>query len=680
MSRKLLVTFASLLILLILIQIVFLPHASASDRPFNNPANWGGTGLMEIPNARVIDDGVVRFGFSQALPFRWYSGAAGIFPGMEFGGRLTELTNIEGGLGSDYGNYKDKAFDIKYQILPESKYFPAFAVGINDFHGTRLFPSEYIAFSRQIFPFDITIGLGTKRLKGSVTSPVFKDIGLFGGIEWKISDWISLMAEYNPVEYENDRIKPVPEGSNSPINVGLRIRAIPAVGIDLSYQRGTTIGFSCNLQFELGKPLIPKKADPRLWHPVDRRNFDERDSQEMVAAIKKAIMEAGLQSVSVNTDGRSLVAEFENTRYPSNQKAAGRVLRILLFHSPKDTQMLSVIFKRRQIPFLKVSVEPDYFEGYIFEKIPEEDLFEHIQVETAPFRNDKTLSNIAATPDDKNFDYNFGIKPDFESYLNDPSGFFKYRLGIKPHVTATLWKGGVASARFDLPFYSNISSSNIPPSDAVRSDSWEYAGDNYTFDRLLLDQTLRLSGRTFGRISAGYFEKMYAGIGSELLTFIGDGNLAIGIEGDLVKKRKKESFLSVEDSYKHTLLGNLYYQCNPLDLTFQVQYGRFLAGDVGWKVRAIREYDTGAEIGFWYSSTDTDNFYDFNRGYNDKGFFVSIPLNMFTDYENRTKYSYAISPWTRDVAAQPDHWQNVFDIVSDLMPGNFKSDIKKLKE
>ncbi|MBA4323155.1 MAG: hypothetical protein C0408_10100, partial [Odoribacter sp.] len=379
-------------------------------------------------------------------------------------------------------------------------------------------------------------------------------------------------------------------------------------------------------------------------------------------------------------DNRSLVAEFENTRYPSNQKAAGRVLRILLFHSPKDTKTLSVIFKRQQIPFLKVSVEPDYFEGYIFQKISEDDLFEHIIVETAPFRNDKTESKIAVTADEKGFDYDFGIKPDFENYLNDPSGFYKFRLGIMPYVTATLWKGGVASARFDLPFYSNISSSNIPSKDAVRSDSWEYSGDNYTFDRLLLDQTFRLSDKTFGRVSAGYFERMYAGIGYEILTFIGDGNIAIGIEGDLVKKRKKESFLNVENSYKHTLLGNLYYKCLPLDLIFQVQYGRFLAGDTGWKVRATREYDTGAEIGFWYSFTDTDDFYDFNRGYNDKGFFVSIPLNMFTDYETRTKYRYSISPWTRDVAAQPDHWQDVFDMVSDLMPGSFKSDLKKLKE
>ena len=26
----------------------------------------------------------------------------------------------------------------------------------------------------------------------------------------------------------------------------------------------------------------------------------------------------------------------------------------------------------------------------------------------------------------------YGVKPEFQTYLNDPSGFFKFRVGIKP--------------------------------------------------------------------------------------------------------------------------------------------------------------------------------------------------------------------------------------------------------
>jgi hypothetical protein len=127
-----------------------LVHATpvrAADKPFDNPANWGGTGLMEIPSARVLEDGEFRIGAAQAWPYRWFTGAMGVFPGLELSGRLTEICNIASGLGEDYGANKDKAFDLKYQLFAESKYYPALALGLHDFHGTKLFSLCLIPWS-----------------------------------------------------------------------------------------------------------------------------------------------------------------------------------------------------------------------------------------------------------------------------------------------------------------------------------------------------------------------------------------------------------------------------------------------------------------------------------------------------------------------------------------------------
>ena len=105
-------------------------------------ANWGGTGLMEIPTARILPDGVMRLGLSKASPYEWYTFGFGVLPGLEFSGRYTNITNLPSGLGSDYGSYKDKAYDLKYQLLPESKKAPAVAFGISDFNGTCLFLAD----------------------------------------------------------------------------------------------------------------------------------------------------------------------------------------------------------------------------------------------------------------------------------------------------------------------------------------------------------------------------------------------------------------------------------------------------------------------------------------------------------------------------------------------------------
>lgn len=99
---------------------VYAPAVFGGDRPFNNAANWGWTGLMEIPNARVLEDGVMRMGYAEAIPYRWYAGGIGIFPGLEFSGRFTELTNVSADL---YGNYKDKAFDPDHWS-PAARSFP----------------------------------------------------------------------------------------------------------------------------------------------------------------------------------------------------------------------------------------------------------------------------------------------------------------------------------------------------------------------------------------------------------------------------------------------------------------------------------------------------------------------------------------------------------------------------
>ena len=137
--------------------------AYAGDEPFANPTNWGGTGLMETPTARVLKEGRYRIGISQVDPYRYYYGAISPLNGLEIDGRVTEILDVPAPGFPDYGNYKDKAIDLKYQFISEGKYRPAVALGIMDPQGTRLYPSQYIVMSKQIYPFDFSIGFGNGR-------------------------------------------------------------------------------------------------------------------------------------------------------------------------------------------------------------------------------------------------------------------------------------------------------------------------------------------------------------------------------------------------------------------------------------------------------------------------------------------------------------------------------------
>ncbi|MEW6668925.1 MAG: YjbH domain-containing protein [Thermodesulfobacteriota bacterium] len=662
-------------------QFWFCPLASCDDYPFDNPANWGGTGLMEIPTARILDDGTIRLGVAQALPFRWYTGGMGVFPGLEFSGRLTQVTNIQAvELGPGYGSVKDKAFDAKYQVLPESKWLPALAVGLHDFLGTKQFEAQYMALSRQIFPFDFTMGVGRKRLHGA-SLPGIDQLGVFGGVEVALHPRLNLLAEYNPIEYEKDPIsfRGVPEGARYPVNIGARFRVLENVTLGLSVQRGDTLGLSLHFQDKLGNPILPHRPDPPPQVPIDRRSFRERDPREMVSLIHEKIHKAGFADVSVYTDGENLTAEFANTQYLSDEKAVGRVLRTLLYHSPSDTRKLTAVAKRKGFPLLSVSVEPGHLEKYLLGEI-RDDVFQKL-VEV------KCSGEIASPPpegdvlaDERRLSYSLGVKPEFETYLNDPSRFFMYRPGVKPSAFVGLWKGAQAYARYDIPFYSNIESSNQAPPDSVRMDSWKYMDRDYSFERLMIDQTVPIGDKTFGRLSFGYLERMYAGVGGEVLRIFGDGRFAIGVESDWVRKREPGTQFALMDVDFHTLLANAYYTFTPLGITVQAQFGRFMAGDIGWKFVVSREYDSGITIGGWYSFTDTDDLTGFNRDYNDKGVFLTLPLRLFLNRDSPLRYQYSIAPWTRDVAAAPSHLQDLFGFAGDLTPARFFSRMRAISD
>jgi hypothetical protein len=463
------------------------------------------------------------------------------------------------------------------------------------------------------------------------------------------------------------------------VNFGLRYKLLPMIDLGVSYQRGDTLGVSLNFQTQLGKPILPQRADPAPLVDVDRRPFGQRNTKEVVEKIHAAIHEAGFADVSVFADGGNLTAEFANSRYLSNQKAVGRVLRILLLHAPSDTKKLVAIVEKRGMPILKVSVKPSVFEAYLMGEVPE-DIFERlVEVETTKEGPD-TSDPAIVYAGGKDSLYSYGVKPEFQPYLNDPSGFFKFIVGIMPWSTLNLWEGGEAFARFEVPFYSNISSTNDPPPDTVREDSWKYLGRQYTFTNLLVDQAVQFTDRTFGRVSFGYLEYMYAGASGEVLHFLGDGSVALGFMADWTRKREPGSTMALEDLNFYDVLANAYFRVPKVDVTLQVQYGRFMAGDVGWLFTGSREYDTGITIGGWWSLTDTSDLQGYSQGYDSKGVFITLPARIFLSHDSPVTYNYSLAPWTRDAAQTPYHWRTLFDIAGDLMPGRFKAKLRDLKE
>ena len=646
----------------------------ASDKPFISPNNWGSTGLLEIPTARVLEENTYRIGISQIHPYRYYYGAISPLKGLEIAGRLTEILGVKvkkpGWEG--YGNYKDKSIEIKYQLFPETKWLPAIAIGIADPYGTRLYASQYIVFSKQIYPFDFTIGMGNGRFGkkplpssgDSVRIEMFqnpkewiKESQIFWGIQMALSNKLFLMFEYNPIKYHKQFKDPAQEKYfkepvPSSYNFGLRWKPFKWMEIDLTYQRGNRIGINFLTTFNIGNPLIPIYDHFYKEKPADKKlSLEDR--------ITKILGNSGFSNIGVIVINDEIWIELHNDKYYYTPKAFEVVLKLISNVLPDTIKKIHITFKEEGIPILSYTFLKEDLDSFVKKKLSKEEFYQLVNLDTQVTKIYSLKTKL------KNFTY--GFKPSLETFLNDPSGFFKYRFGLAAWINYHLWRGG--SLILSLKGYplNNISSLNKPLSIPVRSDIVKYIQKDITLERLMFEQIFKSPHEIYTKLALGMLETQYGGIDVEIAKPFWDGRILFGLGSSIVKKRDPDNPLSfkiddVKDYYTTAFL-NLRTNFPEQDISVDLKLGKFLAGDEGLKI-TISKFIKGVRVFFWYSFTDTSIFKDkFNRDYHDKGIGIIIPIRLFKGTDSRTSYSYVLSPWTRDVAQDIDHHINLFDFI-----------------
>ena len=643
---------------------------------------------MEIPTARVMNENSYRLGFSQIKPYRYYYGVISPLKRLEINGTITEALDTEpaGLKWQDYGNFKDKSLDFKYQLIPEGKYLPAFAIGFMDPHGTRIYPSQYVVASKQIYPFDFTIGFGNGRFGDrplpeqgegiklemfSNAKDWVRDSQLFWGIQFAPYEKFALMFEYSPIKYHvqtrdpaHDKYfrEPVP----SEYNFGLRYKPTKWAEIDLTYQRGDEIGFNISTSFDIGNPLIPIYDPPYRERPADKK---DPVSERMTGAL----YHSGFSDIGVIIAGDELWIEAQNDKYYYSSKAIGVILDAIFKIMPEDIEKIHITLCENGIPQIEFNtIKPDLSDLYA-EKFTVNEFFRLSEINT-----DKTDRQYSPVRHKKLIRY--GIKPSIETFLNDPSGFFKYRVGISGWVSHNPWKGATVITAVESYPLNNISSINEPFSIPVRSDIVLYKQEKAALGKLLFDQIYKTGYELYGKLSAGLLEIQYAGIDAEIAKPMLDGRILLGLGGSIVKKRSpEEPFKFKDDDVKDfytTAFINSRFNIPEMDIAIDIRGGRFLAGDNGARF-TISKFINGVIIRAWYTVTDTSDFTDnYNRGYNDKGISISIPLRLFTGSDSKSVYNYSLKPWTRDTGQDIEHYGTLFD----FMGRNLKSFLDKDRE
>jgi hypothetical protein len=352
-----------------------------------------------------------------------------------------------------------------------------------------------------------------------------------------------------------------------------------------------------------------------------------------------------------------LVIEYSNPTYFYESVALKKILSVLkILYFPK-VKFVKIVIKEGNIPVTEWVLPAKFVNLYLLGAIDFKELLEKSKWKIAPDYTPK-YNLLLAKP-------KWTIMPKLRTFLNDPSGYFKYMLSLDLYVKDYF----LNNFRFDggiiFPIKNNISSVNKPlMAKPVRSDIARFLGiKKPQVSVLSLSYINKIYKKTFIGISVGYNELMFAGIGGDILHFLGDGRFAVGLGGDYVYKRDPDKFLGIRNWKYHDEYVSLYYVMENPEMHFNLKAGRFLAGDKGVRIEVSRVVN-GFEVGFWYTYSDTSNFTGANKNYHDKGIFIRIPLRYFSTTDTAVIGSYSLAPWTRDVgqlAGRPfDLYQEIY--------------------
>jgi len=634
-----------------------LVYQSLAVENFPITTDFGRTGLISIPSAYTIQDGNLLFGFSRTYPYTRGFLGFGFIPRFEGGIVITQIDNISfknDPVWKNYGKYKDKAFFAKFQLIPETETLPALAIGYDDFHGTKLFETKYITatkFVDFVIPQNITIGYGSGKLDG-----------VFGGTEILLHPKVSFLAEYAPyktekmIGFRQKKLK-----NSEKVNYGINYHPYKWLSVS-GYVERQDLGFTISLNAPLGGglPKIPKHF---ILSEEDVKEIKEGKQESFYA---KALERLDLKYAEVWQDGDVLNIEYSNKGYLFESIALKKALDVLRVTYFPGVKTVRIIIKENNVPITSIEIPGYVVNAYLNKKVELDYLLQKTKSTIAPDYKPK-YSFIFDKPE---LSGNVKIR----TFLNDPSGAFKYQLSYDIGIKENLLNNFSLTSTLSIPIINNISTINQPlMNPPVRSDVADYLKQKkprlYNLSFNYLENIGKILPRTFATVSAGYNEMMFAGVGGDILHFVGDGRLAFGVGGDYVYKRDPESIFKLKNDRFHDYYLNFYYSFKEPEIKVNIKMARFLAGDEGVRFQVSRVVK-GFEIGFWWTKSNTNKpqFYGDNRGYSDKGIFITIPFRVFFTKDTYQTASYSLSPWTRDVGQLSYRPIDLYNTVRPKLP------------
>ena len=651
--------------------------------PASNASDFGTTGLVTLPTARMQADGSLTATIARNEVVDIYNVTFQATPFIETTFRYSIFNPRDRVQSLDA--LRDRSYEVKIRLLSESTSMPEIAIGIRDILGTGVWSGEYLVASKILGPLDISGGLGWGRLAGrrSFSNPLkilsgefenrpagtiggevggeirgksfFRgDVGVFGGVRYSISNLpLDFIAEYSSDDYRREVSLNSISDSN-PVSFGFEWRVSEGLSIGATYQQDQFVGLTLRSTVDFKQK--PDRRYERFHSAADQKGQDQApDHLDLDLWYDRLLFDAersGLRVHSAHFKPGDDQARFivSNDRYAFWADALNQFFKLAEIHLPPEFK--SVTIQTQEDNMSGSAVNAQLVKGRSSAASP---------VSSGRFYKGYETELIGFTPGSKlvrpRFRTDFGYPKlalgadlALRVQLMDPNEPLKHQLYVKGtgrlalSEAINIWSAVTVDVSND--FNTKRPSDSVLP--RVRSEINQYLtqGEN-GIDSLFAEYRQTVARSTHARIYIGLLEEMFGGAGLEVLYEPFASRWAFGGNLNWVRQREYDKRFSFRDYNVTTGHVSAFYASPWFNLDFGLHVGQFLAKDRGYTFETRRTFDNGFSIGAFITRTNVSAL-DFGEGSFDKGLFLSVPYSLLLPRNTRGRYSTIVRSIERD--------------------------------
>ncbi|MEN2980385.1 YjbH domain-containing protein [Tistrella bauzanensis] len=399
--------------------------------------------------------------------------------------------------------------------------------------------------------------------------------------------------------------------------------------------------------------ILDAEADPLMTDdarvvPVVLR--DRAAKQDIATRLFAAAAENDIELDRMELNGDTVRIFVGDMPFRNYIISAGRAARVATQVMPPEVERFTIVLGSDGLAAAELTILRSHLERLAQDQATVDEVWHQVQVNQGrPAGGDAILN------DERFPAFDWSVAPRLRQQVGGPDNFVLYQLYLRARASVKPTPNTEIDGYAGLNITNNYdqleldSDSQLP---RVRSNIGEYLKQGETWiGRLQGAYYTSLAPGVYATAYAGLLEEMFGGIGGEVLYKSVGSPWAFGLDVNWVKQRDFDGMFAFRDYSTVTGHAGVYYDLPFWDLNGSVRAGRYLAKDWGATFELAREFESGIRAGVFASFTDVSSE-EFGEGSFDKGFFLSVPLDLYATRPTQTRFGITYRPVTRDGGQQ----------------------------